>query len=154
METLSALLARWEGNPWIIPWLSLTKATDVELSFYLDLCPKKWLSKQWRCQWFDTPSRSLWHHCNDLMRHLYKAGYVLVCLEPCNIQRICSQQLCTILDYYIITNLVYVGIFSTLMYSKFFRRHSYLHFALSHQSEMAKVIEILYLGRQGPSCIT
>ena len=24
----------------------------------------KWLSKQSRCRWFETPSRSLWRHCN------------------------------------------------------------------------------------------
>ena len=30
--------------------------------FYLR--PNKWLSKQWRRLWFETPSGSLWRHCN------------------------------------------------------------------------------------------
>ena len=33
---------------------------------FFDLRPNKRLSKQSRHQWFETPSSSLWHHCNDL----------------------------------------------------------------------------------------
>ena len=31
---------------------------------FLDLHLNKWLTKQSRCRWFETPSRSLWCHCN------------------------------------------------------------------------------------------
>ena len=38
----------------------VTRSFDV----FFDLRPNKWLSKQsWVC-WFETPSRSLWRHCN------------------------------------------------------------------------------------------
>ena len=50
-------------------------------------------------------------HFLNLPLHLYKAGYVLVCPEPCNIQRICSQQPYSRLDYYITGNLLYTGTF-------------------------------------------
>ena len=48
------------------------------LMFYLICALNKWLSKQSRGWWFETPTRSLWRHCN-----------VLVCgrwvIEPCRI---------------------------------------------------------------------
>ena len=33
-----------------------------------DLPLNQQLSKQWRHRWFETPSRALWRHCNDLMK--------------------------------------------------------------------------------------
>ena len=36
------------------------------LKFSLICTRKKRLSKQSRRRWFETPSHSLWHHCNDL----------------------------------------------------------------------------------------
>ena len=45
-------------------WIPHTKASDAEFDVFIDLCMNKWLSKQsWGC-WFETPSRSLWRHCN------------------------------------------------------------------------------------------
>ena len=38
----------------------VTRSFDV----FFDLRPNKRLSKQWRRQWFETPSRLLWLHCN------------------------------------------------------------------------------------------
>ena len=47
--------------------------------FYLRL--NKQLSKQSRRRWFETPSRSFWHHCNDsrwlYITHVYVCYYVL-----------------------------------------------------------------------------
>ena len=34
------------------------------LNIFFDLRQNKWLSKQSRRRWFDTPSRSLWRHCS------------------------------------------------------------------------------------------
>ena len=33
------------------------------------ICAWTKLSKQWRRRWFETPSRSLWRHCNDRSRY-------------------------------------------------------------------------------------
>ena len=33
---------------------------------FFDLCLNQKLSKQWRRRWFETPSRSLWRHCNEI----------------------------------------------------------------------------------------
>ena len=46
-------------------WIPLTNASDAELWCCLRL--NKRLSKQSRRRWFETPSRSSWHHCNDLI---------------------------------------------------------------------------------------
>ena len=45
----------------------LTRSFDV----YFDLQLNKRLSKQSRRRWFETPSRSLWRHCNDNHKRHY-----------------------------------------------------------------------------------
>ena len=48
--------------------IPLTKANDAELWWFLfDQRLNKRLSKQSICRWFDTPSNSLWRHCNDII---------------------------------------------------------------------------------------
>ena len=61
METFSALFALCEGNPGGFPsqW-PVTQSFDG----FFDLRLNKRLSKRSICQWFVTPLRSLWHHCN------------------------------------------------------------------------------------------
>ena len=64
METFSALQAFCVGN-WPVTGefpsqRSLTRSFDF---FYLR--QNKRLSKQSKRRWFDTPSRSLWRHCNE-----------------------------------------------------------------------------------------
>ena len=44
-------------------WISLTKASDTKFDVFFDLLNKR-LSKQSSHRWFETPSRSLWRHCN------------------------------------------------------------------------------------------
>ena len=39
--------------------------SGILIFFSFDLGLNKWLSKQSRRWWFETPSRSLWRHCND-----------------------------------------------------------------------------------------
>ena len=65
MEAFSALLALCEGNsPVTGEFLSQRPATrSFDSLFNLGL--NKRLSKQSRRWWFETPSCSLWRHCND-----------------------------------------------------------------------------------------
>ena len=64
METFSALLAFCAGNSPVTGEFSsqrpVTRSFDVTLICALN----KRLSKQQRYWWFETPSRSLWRHCN------------------------------------------------------------------------------------------
>ena len=64
METFSAILALCEGNsPVTGEFPSQRLVTrSIDIFFYLRL--NKQLSKQSWGWWFETPSRSLWRHCN------------------------------------------------------------------------------------------
>ena len=55
----STLLALCKGNP--------RKASDTNFDVFFDVHLNKRLTKQSRCRWFETPWRSWWHHCNDLI---------------------------------------------------------------------------------------
>ena len=54
----------------------VTRSFDV----FCDLCLNKWLSKQSWGWWFETPSRSLWRHCNVLRD---STRFHATCLEMC-----------------------------------------------------------------------
>ena len=60
-------------------WFSLTKASGAELCCFLDLGLNKRLSKHSGCRWFETPSRSLWCHCNGAISNGF-LGNVLIWL--------------------------------------------------------------------------
>ena len=45
-------------------WIPRTKASDAELWCFFYLRPNKRLSRQWWGWWYETPSRTLWRHCN------------------------------------------------------------------------------------------
>ena len=47
-------------------WIPRTKASDAALWCFLWSAPDKRFSKQSRSWWFETPSRSLWRHFNDV----------------------------------------------------------------------------------------
>ena len=49
-------------------WIPLTVASDSELWCFFDMRLNKRLSKQPRLRWFETPSSSLWRHCNGVQR--------------------------------------------------------------------------------------
>ena len=66
METFSALLALREGNPSVIGGFPLLRPVTRSFDVFFDLRLNKRLSKQSRRRWFETPSRSLWRHCNML----------------------------------------------------------------------------------------
>ena len=72
MEPFSALLALcwgWGGvcevGGWGTStshrWIPLTNASDAELWYFSFICA--WTNR-WR-QWFETPQRSFWRHCNE-----------------------------------------------------------------------------------------
>ena len=67
METFSALLVLCAGNSPVtgkFPWQRLmTRSFHI----FLDMCLDKRLNKRWGRWWFDSPSRSLWRHCNVLV---------------------------------------------------------------------------------------
>ena len=72
METLSALLALWAGNSPVTREFPSQRPVTRSFDVFFDLCLNKRSSKQSRRWWFDTPSRSLWNHCNNERQgHVY-----------------------------------------------------------------------------------
>ena len=67
METFSALLAFFSGNSPVIGEFPAHRPVTPSFDVFFDLPLNQQLSKQWRRRWFETPTHSLWRHCN--VRH-------------------------------------------------------------------------------------
>ena len=66
METFSALQAICAGNSPVTDEFLAQRPVARGFDVFFDLWLNKQLSKQWWGWWFDTPSRPLWRHCNEL----------------------------------------------------------------------------------------
>ena len=66
IETFSALLALCAANSTVTGEFPIQRPVTRSFDVFFDLCPNKQLSKQTWGWWFETLSRSLWRHCNDL----------------------------------------------------------------------------------------
>ena len=64
-ETFFPYLALCEGNSSVTGEFPSQRLVMQSFDVFLNLCLNKRLSKPWRRRWFETPSHSLWHHCND-----------------------------------------------------------------------------------------
>ena len=64
METFSALLAPCEENPPVTGGFPsqrpVTRSFDIFFDLRLNIC----MNKRTKRRWFETPSHSLWRHCN------------------------------------------------------------------------------------------
>ena len=66
MDTFSALLALCAGNSPVTGEFTTQRPVTRSFDVLFDLRPNKRWSKQSWGWWFETPSRSLWRHCNVL----------------------------------------------------------------------------------------
>ena len=66
MGTLFELLHLCEGNPPVISGLPSHRPETPSFHIFFKLRPNKRLSKQPIRRWFEQPSRSLWHHSNEI----------------------------------------------------------------------------------------
>ena len=64
METFSALLALCAGNSPVTGEFPSQRPVTRSFDVFFDLCLNNRLSKQWWGWWFETPSQTLWRHCN------------------------------------------------------------------------------------------
>ena len=69
METFSALLALCAGNSPVTGEFPSQRPVTRSFDVFFDLRLNKRLSKQSRRWWFETPSCSLWRHCNGNADH-------------------------------------------------------------------------------------
>ena len=65
MEKNSVLLALCAGNSPVTGEFPSQRPVTRSFDIFFDLRLNKLLIKQWRGWWFETPSRSLCHHCNE-----------------------------------------------------------------------------------------
>ena len=80
METFSALQALCGWNSPVTGEFPAQSPVTRSFDVFFDLCLNKRLSKQsWRC-WFETPSRSLWRHSNEIIA-LWHSWYALTSLR-------------------------------------------------------------------------
>ena len=73
MEPFSALLAICAGNSPVTGEFPSQRPVIRSFDVVFDLRLNKRLSKQPRRRWFETPSHSLWRHCNDLEKPSHKS---------------------------------------------------------------------------------
>ena len=69
METFSVLLALCARNSRVTSEFPSQRPVMQSFDVFCDLCLNKCLSKQPRRCWFETPSCSLWLHCDDYLNH-------------------------------------------------------------------------------------
>ena len=72
METFSALLALCAGNSPVTSEFPAQRPVTRSFNVFFDLHPNKRLSKQSWGWWFETPSLSLWRHCNGFWNLLLR----------------------------------------------------------------------------------
>ena len=71
MDTFSALLAICERNPPVTGGFPSQRPVTRNFDAIFDLR----LNKQSRCRLFETPSHSVWRHCNDIYSRCNRALY-------------------------------------------------------------------------------
>ena len=74
METFYALLALCRGNPPVSDGFPSQRPVARRFDVFFDQRLHKKLNKQSRCGWFETPSRSIWRHCNAKMGFLKRSS--------------------------------------------------------------------------------
>ena len=81
------------GHRWISQKKPVTRSFDV----FFDLCPNKRLGKHARLRWFESPSRSLWRHCNAYIAtapwNPFHLGFFIAIQSRCVIHYIMTQNL-------------------------------------------------------------
>ena len=74
MERFSALLALCAGYSPVTGEFPAQRPVKRSFDVFFDLRLNKRFSKQSWGWWYETPSRSLWRHCNDIPRWLHVSG--------------------------------------------------------------------------------
>ena len=80
MQTFSALLALCEGKPLVTGGFPSQRPVTRSFCVFFDLrLNTEGFCKQPRRRWFETPSRSLWRHCNVF---LYDICFISIQISP------------------------------------------------------------------------
>ena len=63
------------GNPPVTGGFPSQRPVTQSFDVFFELCVNKRWNKQSRCRWFETPSHSLWRHCNVTVKSQYAAVF-------------------------------------------------------------------------------
>ena len=77
MQTFFASLVVGAGNSPITGEFPAQRPVTRSIDVFFDLRINKRLSKQSRGWWFETPSRSLWRHCNVIRKEAHQKPYTI-----------------------------------------------------------------------------
>ena len=77
MGTFSALVALCAGNSPVTGEFPSQRPLTRSFDVFLDPRQNKRFSKQSRGWWFETPSSSLWRHCNGLVYMILRHGLII-----------------------------------------------------------------------------
>ena len=80
-----------EGNQSITSRFPLQRPVTRNFDVFFDLRLNRQLSKQSKRQWFETPSRSLWRHCNVIRFGSANAKAFINCITMKNLRPTWSQ---------------------------------------------------------------
>ena len=78
IETFSALLTLCKGKPPVTGGFPLQKPMTRSFDVFFGMGLNKWLSKQSKCRWFETPCRSLCCRCSDQFWGIYRKIWILL----------------------------------------------------------------------------
>ena len=100
MEAFSALLALGAGNSPVTGEFPSQRPVTRSFGVFLWSGPEQTLSKQNRLKrrWFETPSCSLWRHCNDLSKMLFKSQnhWVRITSSACSHDKTATKKYCAL----------------------------------------------------------
>ena len=82
METFSALLTICAGKSPVPGEFPAQRAVTPSFDVFFELRPNKRMSKHWWGWWFETPSRPLWRHCNEMRCHEKSFEEIARCSKP------------------------------------------------------------------------
>ena len=99
VEMFSALLALCAENSPVTGEFSSQRPVTGSFDVFLDLRLSKRLSTQSRRHWFETPSRTLWRHCNEIFWSHQKHPHALGCQNRRHIFRILDNDRCQTSQY-------------------------------------------------------
>ena len=102
MVKFSALLTFCVGHSPVTGSFPAQRPVTRSIDVFFDLCLSKWLNKQSWGWWFESPSCSLWRHCNDVNlchSHVQIATHNLKCPPhgsqwQCTSTDMCHKVLC------------------------------------------------------------
>ena len=74
-------------------WIPSQRPVTRSFCVFFDLRLNKRFSKQSRRRWFGTPSRSLWHHCNENVITTLAKALLKICEKRCSFKPVLGRMM-------------------------------------------------------------